>query len=27
MAGNTLAYGATSGEMYLRGRVGERFCV
>ncbi|MEU2687517.1 glutamate synthase large subunit [Streptomyces hygroscopicus] len=27
IAGNTLAYGATSGEMYLRGRVGERFCV
>ncbi|MBL1097094.1 glutamate synthase large subunit [Streptomyces coffeae] len=27
IAGNTLAYGATSGEMFLRGRVGERFCV
>ncbi|MEU2850699.1 glutamate synthase large subunit [Streptomyces syringium] len=27
IAGNTLAYGATGGEMYLRGRVGERFCV
>lgn len=27
IAGNTLLYGATSGEMYIRGRVGERFCV
>ncbi|QBJ94765.1 glutamate synthase large subunit [Rhodococcus sp. ABRD24] len=27
IAGNTLLYGATSGEVYLRGRVGERFCV
>ncbi|MGK5729677.1 glutamate synthase large subunit [Streptomyces sp. URMC 124] len=27
IAGNTLAYGATGGEMFLRGRVGERFCV
>ena len=27
VAGNTLLYGATSGEVYLRGRVGERFCV
>jgi glutamate synthase (NADPH/NADH) large chain len=27
IAGNTLAYGATGGEIYLRGRVGERFCV
>ena len=27
IAGNTLAYGATAGEMFLRGRVGERFCV
>ncbi|MFN8225806.1 MAG: glutamate synthase large subunit [Mycobacterium sp.] len=26
IAGNTLMYGATSGEVYLRGRVGERFC-
>ncbi|GFG49079.1 glutamate synthase large subunit [Mycolicibacterium agri] len=26
VAGNTLLYGATSGEVYLRGRVGERFC-
>ncbi|BBZ75853.1 glutamate synthase [Mycolicibacterium anyangense] len=25
IAGNTLLYGATSGELYLRGRVGERF--
>jgi glutamate synthase (NADPH) large chain len=25
VAGNTLLYGATSGEVYLRGRVGERF--
>jgi glutamate synthase (NADPH/NADH) large chain len=27
IAGNTLAYGATSGEMFFRGQVGERFCV
>ncbi|GAB2641952.1 glutamate synthase large subunit [Prescottella soli] len=27
IAGNTLLYGATSGEAYLRGLVGERFCV
>ncbi|GAB2921265.1 glutamate synthase large subunit [Rhodococcus aerolatus] len=27
IAGNTLLYGATSGEAFLRGRVGERFCV
>src|SRR5439155_16894155 len=27
IAGNTLAYGATGGEMFLRGLVGERFCV
>ncbi|MCA6091785.1 glutamate synthase large subunit [Streptomyces sp. SCA3-4] len=27
IAGNTLAYGATGGELYLRGSVGERFCV
>ncbi|MDR2472279.1 MAG: glutamate synthase large subunit [Tannerella sp.] len=27
IAGNTLMYGATSGEVYIRGRVGERFCV
>ncbi len=26
VAGNTLLYGATSGEVFLRGRVGERFC-
>jgi glutamate synthase (NADPH/NADH) large chain len=26
IAGNTLVFGATSGEVYLRGRVGERFC-
>jgi glutamate synthase (NADPH/NADH) large chain len=26
IAGNTLLYGGTSGEAYLRGRVGERFC-
>ena len=26
IAGNTLLYGATSGEVYLRGGVGERFC-
>ncbi|MCC9742134.1 glutamate synthase large subunit [Streptomyces sp. MNU89] len=27
IAGNTIAYGATGGEIFLRGRVGERFCV
>jgi len=27
IAGNVLLYGATSGEVYLRGMVGERFCV
>jgi glutamate synthase (NADPH/NADH) large chain len=27
IAGNVIGYGATSGEAYLRGRVGERFCV
>jgi len=27
IAGNTLAYGATGGEVFLRGSVGERFCV
>ena len=27
IAGNVIGYGATSGEMYLRGLVGERFCV
>ncbi|GAA4402287.1 glutamate synthase large subunit [Fodinibacter luteus] len=27
IAGNVIAYGATSGELFLRGRVGERFCV
>jgi glutamate synthase (NADPH/NADH) large chain len=27
IAGNVILYGATSGEMYLRGVVGERFCV
>ena len=27
IAGNTIGYGATSGEIYLRGRVGERFAV
>ena len=27
IAGNVIAYGATSGEVYLRGRVGERFGV
>ncbi|GAS87815.1 glutamate synthase large subunit [Mycolicibacterium brisbanense] len=26
IAGNTLLYGAVSGEVFLRGRVGERFC-
>ncbi len=27
IAGNVIGYGATSGEVYLRGIVGERFCV
>ncbi len=27
IAGNTLLYGATSGEVYINGAVGERFCV
>ncbi|MFZ9697352.1 MAG: glutamate synthase large subunit [Ilumatobacteraceae bacterium] len=27
IAGNVIAYGATGGEIYLRGIVGERFCV
>ncbi len=27
IAGNTILYGATSGEIYINGRVGERFCV
>lgn len=27
IAGNTLLYGATSGEIYINGQVGERFCV
>ncbi|MDD4514570.1 glutamate synthase large subunit [Massilibacteroides sp.] len=27
IAGNTLLYGATDGEVYINGRVGERFCV
>jgi glutamate synthase (NADPH/NADH) large chain len=27
IAGNVILYGATSGEVYLRGVVGERFCV
>ncbi len=27
IAGNTLLYGATSGEVYINGRVGERFAV
>lgn len=27
IAGNTILYGATSGELYVNGRVGERFCV
>ena len=27
IAGNVIAYGATGGEFFLRGRVGERFCV
>jgi glutamate synthase (NADPH/NADH) large chain len=27
IAGNTILYGATAGEVYINGRVGERFCV
>ncbi|EHR59912.1 glutamate synthase large subunit [Saccharomonospora cyanea] len=27
IAGNVIGYGATGGELFLRGRVGERFCV
>ena len=27
IAGNTIGYGATSGEMFINGMVGERFCV
>ncbi len=27
IAGNVILYGATSGEAYIRGKVGERFCV
>ena len=27
IAGNTILYGATSGEIYVNGQVGERFCV
>ena len=27
IAGNVIAYGATAGEIFIRGRVGERFCV
>ncbi|HQV82151.1 MAG TPA: glutamate synthase large subunit [Ornithinibacter sp.] len=27
IGGNVIGYGATSGELFLRGRVGERFCV
>ena len=27
IAGNVILYGATSGELFLRGQVGERFCV
>ncbi|HEX5495369.1 MAG TPA: glutamate synthase large subunit [Mycobacteriales bacterium] len=27
LAGNVIGYGATGGQMYLRGTVGERFCV
>jgi glutamate synthase (NADPH/NADH) large chain len=27
IAGNVIGYGATGGEIFLRGRVGERFCV
>src|SRR5690606_32434882 len=27
IAGNVIAYGATGGELFIRGQVGERFCV
>jgi glutamate synthase (NADPH/NADH) large chain len=27
IAGNVIGYGATSGELFIRGKVGERFCV
>ncbi|MDR1450474.1 MAG: glutamate synthase large subunit [Propionibacteriaceae bacterium] len=27
IAGNVIAYGATAGELFIRGQVGERFCV
>ena len=27
IAGNVIAYGATSGELFIRGKAGERFCV
>ena len=27
IAGNVIGYGATSGKIYVRGKVGERFCV
>jgi len=27
IAGNVIGYGATSGQIFIRGRVGERFCV
>ncbi len=27
VAGNVIGYGATAGELFIRGRVGERFCV
>jgi glutamate synthase (NADPH/NADH) large chain len=27
IAGNVIAYGATGGEIFIRGQVGERFCV
>ncbi len=27
IAGNTILYGATAGEVYIQGRVGQRFCV
>ncbi|HVH64334.1 MAG TPA: glutamate synthase large subunit [Candidatus Dormibacteraeota bacterium] len=27
LAGNTIAYGATAGKLFIAGRVGERFCV
>ncbi len=27
VAGNVIGYGATSGEIFLRGKVGERLCV